>query len=301
MQTLHPEVRVFEHLPLRETHERVDVAADEGAFVIARGLIGVHDPGSHRKQVLQPPARLLQFGGALFDPLLQVVVGLLEGVLLPLAFAQVSGETDCADLLALLVDQNRRRKIRTGMLLSSLALSTLSNPDTVPPRLRHLAQDFICPRLASVEHAQGSADGLLGSVTEQRLRSVVEQDDFPILVGGDDGVGRALDQAGERLLGLLELGVGGERVCFRLLDPGDVGPGADQLQGIAGVVAERPEGVLDPDIVPVPVPEPVLDGAVTSFDQGGQFVEHSGGVLGVQPVGPALRIWCSEASCHSSG
>ena len=110
------------------------------------------------------------------------------------------------------------------------------------------------------------------------------------------GMGRVDDrrtdgeQARQGLLGRLQLGVGGKGIRLRFLEPGDVGPGADQFQRLAGVVVEDAKGVLDPDIVPVPMPEPVFDGSSTLFDQKAQLAEHLRGVIRVQPVGPALRI-----------
>src|SRR5262249_39622159 len=52
METLYPELWILEHLPFGEAHERLHVPADEGAFIVTRDLIGVHDAGRYREQVL---------------------------------------------------------------------------------------------------------------------------------------------------------------------------------------------------------------------------------------------------------
>ena len=98
MQSLRPELGVLEHLPLRETHDRVDVAADEAAPITVRCLIGVHDAGRDRQEILQAAACLVQLDGALLDPLLQFVVGFLEFLLRALSLTKIGGEADRSDL-----------------------------------------------------------------------------------------------------------------------------------------------------------------------------------------------------------
>lgn len=46
---------------------------------------------------------------------------------------------------------------------------------------------------------------------------------------------------------------------FSLLALIDIGPGADELQRIAGVVIDDLEGILDPDVVAASALETVLD------------------------------------------
>jgi hypothetical protein len=87
MQALHPEVRIFHHLPFGESHYRFHISAHERASIIASDLIGVHNSWRYREQVLQPPTRLFQFGGTFLDSLFQFIVGLLEVFLLPFALA----------------------------------------------------------------------------------------------------------------------------------------------------------------------------------------------------------------------
>ena len=114
--------------------------------------------------------------------------------------------------------------------------------------LAHLAQDFVCPRLAAVEHAHAAADNVFGLIAQQRLGALVEQYDLSFLVGGDDGVGRTLDQAGQRLLRLLQLELAASAFVSASLAVGNVGPGADELQRTSGIVIDDPESVVDPDV-----------------------------------------------------
>ena len=134
------------------------------------------------------------------------------------------------------------------------------------------------------------ADDVLGAITEQVLRAFVEEDDRALLVGGDDGVGRALDQPGEIALGLLDLGVGGQSQLLSLLVLGDVRPGAHQLERTSGVVIDDLEGVLDPDVMPVAMAKAILDAAAAPADQRQHLAEGSRRVLGMEMIGPALRI-----------
>ena len=106
MQPHRPEILVLEHLPGREAHDARDVLADEGAGVVAR-LVGVDDGRRDRHQIAQPLARRLQFGGALLNALLQLVMRLAELFLLTLARAEIGGEADHAGFLAVLVEQDR--------------------------------------------------------------------------------------------------------------------------------------------------------------------------------------------------
>ena len=51
MEAFHPEFLILEHLPFGEAHQRLHVAADEGALIVG-DLIGIHDAGRYREQVL---------------------------------------------------------------------------------------------------------------------------------------------------------------------------------------------------------------------------------------------------------
>src|SRR5260221_586388 len=78
VQARGPELRILEHLPRREAHDRIDVVTDERALERARGLVRVHDAWGHRHQIPLTLARSLQFDGPLLDPLLQFVMRLLQ-------------------------------------------------------------------------------------------------------------------------------------------------------------------------------------------------------------------------------
>ena len=215
MQTDGPEILVLEHLPGGEAHDAGDVLADEGAGVVAR-LIGVDDRRRDGHEVAQPLARGLQFGGAVLDALLQLVMRPAKLLLLLLARSEVGGEADHAGLLAVLVEEDRSRDRARERCAPSLVLSTLSKPEAVPPRLRISTQHVLRALLALVELVRGAADDLFGAIAQQGLGALVEQDDVAVLVGGDDGVGRAFDQPRQVTLGLLDLGVRLERAPARL-------------------------------------------------------------------------------------
>src|SRR6476661_673630 len=93
METYSPEVFVFEHLPRGKSHDAGHVLADEGACIVAR-QIGVDDGRRDRHQVTQPFAGGFQFGGAILDPLLQLIVRLAEFFLLALTRTEIGGEAD---------------------------------------------------------------------------------------------------------------------------------------------------------------------------------------------------------------
>ncbi len=103
-----PEILVLQHLPRREPHDAGDVLADEGAGIVA-GLNGVNDRGRDRHEVLETPSRRFQLGSAFVDASFQVLVRLAKLFLLVPARPQVGGETDRADLLAMLTEQDRGR------------------------------------------------------------------------------------------------------------------------------------------------------------------------------------------------
>ena len=108
VQTDGPEILVLEHLPGGEAHDAGYVLADEGAGVVTC-LIGVDDRRGHRHEVAQPFARGFQFGGAVLDVLLQLVMRPAKLLFLLLAGSEVGGEADHAGLLAVLVEEHRSR------------------------------------------------------------------------------------------------------------------------------------------------------------------------------------------------
>ena len=102
MQPHGPEILVLEHLPGREAHDAGDVLADEGASIVTR-LIGVDDGWRDRHQIAQPLSCPFQFGGAILDSLLQLVMRLAQFFLLTLARSEIGGEADHAGFSAVLV------------------------------------------------------------------------------------------------------------------------------------------------------------------------------------------------------
>ena len=75
-----------------------------------------------------------------------------------------------------------------------------------------------------------------------------------------------------------------------LLAVGDVRPGPDDLRRNAGIVTHDPESVLDPDVVPVPMPEPVLDGPSSLLDERSHLFEHPGSIVRMETFHPELWI-----------
>src|SRR5262245_33731201 len=59
---------------------------------------------------------------------------------------------------------------------------------------------------------------------------------------------------------------------------------------MARFIVEHPESVLNPDVVPIAVPEAVFDRPSALFYQRTQFGEHAWRVVRVQTIGPAFRI-----------
>ncbi len=113
--------------------------------------------------------------------------------------------------------------------------------------------------------------------------------------------GRAFDEARERALRLLQCGVGFERRLLRVLALGDVGPGADELAWPAFIV--RPvvrkglcvaiddfEGILNPDVVSVPVAKAVLDHSAAAVDERRDLVQNARRIIGMETVAPVLEI-----------
>jgi len=67
MEALGPELAIFEHLPLREAHNGIDVLANKRTRITARALVRVHDARGDGVKVLQARASLLEFAGSLLD------------------------------------------------------------------------------------------------------------------------------------------------------------------------------------------------------------------------------------------
>jgi hypothetical protein len=120
-------------------------------------------------------------------------------------------------------------------------------------------------------------------IAQQPLGALVDQYDLPFLVGRDDGVRGALDQAGKVSFCL-------KRRLLRVFGLGDVGPGTNKLERLARAVIDNLEGVLDPDVATLAPPEAVFQGPHSSFNQARTFVENSPGVFWMEVVGPALWI-----------
>src|SRR5262249_29605874 len=109
------------------------------------------------------------------------------------------------------------------------------------------------------------------------------QYDLAFLVGGYDGVGGALDQAGEVSLRI-------DCRLLRMLAVGDICPGPDELKGTPGTVIDDRERVEDPDGTTLLATEAVFPGHFPSFDEARTFIENAPSVFWMEVVGPALRI-----------
>ena len=83
---------------------------------------------------------------------------------------------------------------------------------------------------------------------------------------------------------------GSAQLCLDFLATSDVRPGADKLRRSARLVFDDPEGILNPNVVPVAMAEAILDRSPAVLDQGWHFLEDSRCVLGMETVGPRLRI-----------
>src|SRR4029077_17557717 len=71
---------------------------------------------------------------------------------------------------------------------------------------------------------------------------------------------------------------------------GNVGPRADELERMAGVIVDDLEGVLDPNVMPVAVPEPIFDSSAAAPDHRKHLAERPRGVIRMEMIGPALGI-----------
>src|SRR5262245_61409476 len=82
------------------------------------------------------------------------------------------------------------------------------------------------------------------------------------------------------------------RACSACLWLGNIRPGADKLQRSAAFTTDDPESVLDPDIVPGSVTEPILEISTASLDEGSHFSRDPRGIVGMQtrkPKSPILQ------------
>ena len=59
---------------------------------------------------------------------------------------------------------------------------------------------------------------------------------------------------------------------------------------MAGVVVDDLEGVLDPNVMPVAMAEAIFDAAAAAPDQREHLAEGPRSVIGVEMIGPALRV-----------
>src|SRR4029078_134434 len=210
-------------------------------------------------------------------------------LLLLLAGSEVGGEADHACLLAVLVEEHRSRdqgRNALRVLRPQHALKARSRAAA----LAHLEHKLSRSILVLVELGGGAAGDLAGAIAQQGLGALVEQNDVAQLVGGDNGVRRALDQPRQVTLGLLKLGVRLKSIPFCFLALGNIGPRADELEGMAGIVVDDLQGVLDPNVMPVTVAEAIFDAAAAAPDQREHFAEGPRSVIGVEMIGPALGV-----------
>src|SRR5512146_2658788 len=73
---------------------------------------------------------------------------------------------------------------------------------------------------------------------------------------------------------------------LRLLVVGDIRPRADQLQRLAALAADDPEGVLNPDVVSGPVAETICEVPTPSLDERSHFGGDARGILWMQARKP---------------
>jgi hypothetical protein len=139
--------------------------------------------------------------------------------------------------------------------------------------------------LAPVDHSHGLPDKVFGLIAQQLLGALVDQYDLTFLVGGDDGVCRAFDQAGKVSFCL-------KSSLLSVFAVGNVGPGANELQRTAGIVIDNPECVEDPNVTALSAAEAVFQGPFAAFYETWTFVENSPGVFRMEVVGPTLGIGC---------
>src|SRR3974377_454183 len=59
---------------------------------------------------------------------------------------------------------------------------------------------------------------------------------------------------------------------------------------MALIVIDHTEGILDPDVMPVTMPEAVLEGPSATLDEGRHLIKDPRRVLRMHMVGPAPRI-----------
>ena len=71
----------------------------------------------------------------------------------------------------------------------------------------------------------------------------------------------------------------------------DIRPGTDDLQRLARLIVHDFEGVLDPDIVPVAVAEPVFERPSAHFNELAHLLKDPICILGMQAARPELRIF----------
>ena len=110
-----------------------------------------------------------------------------------LARPKVGGEANRAHFLALIAEQNRSRdEDRDARAILAFELAVEARDRAAA--LAHLAQHILGVVDGCIEVGGGPTRHVLGAIAQQRLGALVEQDDIAFLVGGDDGVGRALDQ-----------------------------------------------------------------------------------------------------------
>src|SRR4029078_4293340 len=91
-------------------------------------------------------------------------------------------------------------------------------------------------------------------------------------------------------LARLSLAVRLKSIPFCFLALGNIGPRADELEGMAGIVVDDLEGVLDTNVMPVTVGEAIFDAPAAAPDQREHFAEGPPSVIGVEMIGPALGV-----------
>jgi len=157
----------------------------------------------------------LRSGRIMFAVVASITVGLVISTAwgLLLVGAQIGGEPDRSNLLAIVVEQQRRGdEDRDGAVVLRPQHAVETRDRTAA--LVHFAQDFVHSGVSSVQQSDAATDRFLGAIAEQALGALTEER-HTVLVRGDDRVGRALDEAAQRAFRFLQFGIGLEGLLLR--------------------------------------------------------------------------------------
>src|SRR5512140_311870 len=206
--------------------------------------------------------------------LLQAVLGVRQLALELHPLAQVGEDAHRRDLALALVEDGRRHVDRDALAALPDDLVAGDAQPAVAALFRAAQPHHQLARHAGrVELPDVQVpERLLRGVAAELLRALVEEDDLPLQVRGDDGVDGRVDEALEELLGLHQL-------LGRLAGRGDVAEG-DDGGGVALVHGGREDGQDDAAALPGRRPDVNLPPHLAAAD-GPEQVEHQPIVGGV--------------------